>query len=143
MTRPDVYDHLRSVDADAAPGVYRVVGTPGDAVTLLRVADADGRRAHTGEVLSIDHSELDGFEPAENPDRNRPLTAAVASRIESFYWELRVLGRAVLDNPLIGGAALLAVAVGYLDSVTLPVPDVALVIAGVVALFYLARSGTD
>jgi hypothetical protein len=36
-------DHAAPADAGSPPGSYRVGGTVGGAVTLLRVADADGR----------------------------------------------------------------------------------------------------
>lgn len=66
----DPYDHVRATDqSPVAPGVYRVVGT-GDPVTLVRVADDDGRRRNTGEVVSVPAATLSAsFDPAENPDR--------------------------------------------------------------------------
>ncbi|QIB72785.1 hypothetical protein G3I44_01970 [Halogeometricum borinquense] len=48
MTAPAVYDHYRADDAAVSDGVYRVVGTDDETVTLLRVADADGRRSNVG-----------------------------------------------------------------------------------------------
>jgi len=84
-----VSDHLRPtgdgpVDRNLPPGVYRVVGTPEDGVTLLRVADADGRRVHTGEVHTVTLSDLDDFEPAENPDENRSLASSVVGQLDGL-----------------------------------------------------------
>ena len=70
---PSPFEHFRPTDGAADPGVYRVVGRPGDEVTLLRVADEDGRRVHTGEVVR--HPVVDfpaSFERASNPD-GRPI----------------------------------------------------------------------
>jgi hypothetical protein len=39
---PAVYDHVELQDSDHPDGVYRVVGTTDETVTLLQVADADG-----------------------------------------------------------------------------------------------------
>jgi len=66
---PAPYDHFRTTErADVASGVYRVVGTPGEDVTLLRVTDADGLRQHTGHVERVSVETLaEAFEPAENP----------------------------------------------------------------------------
>ncbi len=69
---PSPGDHYRPTptasDATAQRGVYRVVGT-GDPVTLLRVADKDGRRQHTGETVRVDRAVLaEQFEPADDPD---------------------------------------------------------------------------
>jgi hypothetical protein len=48
----EVGDHYHADGDRVEPGVYRVVGT-GAEVALLRVADADGRRAHTGEFVHV------------------------------------------------------------------------------------------
>ena len=82
---PAAYDHYRLADADvvaanATPGIYRVVGTDDEAITLLRVAGADGRRRHTGDLLTVDDGTLSAFEPAENPDGNRPISATLLYR---------------------------------------------------------------
>ncbi|MCU4801834.1 hypothetical protein OB920_15755 [Halobacteria archaeon HArc-gm2] len=86
-----VSDHVRPsgdgpVDADRSlpPGVYRVVGTPENAVTLLRVADADGRRVHTGEVHRVPRTDLDEFEVAANPDENRSLASSVVGQLDGL-----------------------------------------------------------
>ena len=86
---PAVYDHLRSTDPDDDGSVYRVVGTDADGVTLLRVSDGDGRRAHTGEVITVPRDALDAFETAGNPDGNRSVVAALRSAVSGGYWALR------------------------------------------------------
>jgi len=76
MRSPAVYDHLSPTDADCPDGVYRVVGSSDGTVTLLRITDADGRRAHTGEVATVDADALDGFEPVARL-RRYPITASL------------------------------------------------------------------
>jgi len=74
----DVYDHVRAgADAPVPPGVYRVVGTDG-AVTLLRVADPDGRRIHPGTVERIDRETVQALECADNPDAGLSASALFA-----------------------------------------------------------------
>lgn len=66
---PSPYDHYRPTDDTTTPGVYRVVGLPGDDVTLLRVADESGRRVHTGRVERHPRTAFPAsFERASNPD---------------------------------------------------------------------------
>ena len=115
-----VYDHLRSTDPDDDDAIYRVVGTSADTVTLLRVADGDGRRAHTGEVITLSRDALDGFEPAENPDGG--VVDTLRSMVSGGYWTLRAGG------PLMAAGVILAV-VGTLGNV------------GVVPLSPLAGNG--
>ena len=116
---PAVYDHLRSSDPDDDDSVYRVVGTDADSVTLLRVSDADGRRANTGEVVTVSRDTLDTFEPVENPDGNRSVAATVRSAASAGYWALRSGG------PLMIAGVVLAV-VGTLGNVgLLPLPPLA------------------
>ncbi|MFC7133808.1 MULTISPECIES: hypothetical protein [Salinibaculum] len=75
----DPYDHVRATDRSSVPsGVYRVVGT-GDPVTLVRVTDAEGRRRHTGQVVSVPAATLSAsFDPAENPDQGFAIRDLVA-----------------------------------------------------------------
>ena len=121
---PAVYDHLRSTDPDDDDAVYRVVGTDAGSVTLLRVSDGDGRRANTGEVLTVSRGALDSFESAENPDGNRSLGARLASVFKAGYWSLRAGG------PLLTVGVLLAV-VGTLGNLGL-VPLSPLVVNGLI-----------
>lgn len=136
MPSLSVFDHVRPTDAVYPDGVYRVVGTSDEAATLLRVADADGRRTNTGEIIAVGSDELDGFDPAENPDGNRPLGSAVASTLETLYWSGRAFGRELAAHPLPTAGAAALVLVGYVG----PLPDVALgasVLVGILGLAYI------
>jgi hypothetical protein len=140
MRSPSAYDHVRPTDADYPEGTYRVVGTADGTVTLLRVADADERRVNSGEVVAVDHDELDGFDPGENPDGNRPIGAAVASKLEMGYWSIRAFLRQLVANPLPSAVALGVVLAGFLGEGVLPLPDVglgALILAGSLGLAYV------
>lgn len=92
MTEADttvVGDHVRPTDGEVDPGVYRVVGT-GETVTLLRVADGDGRRVHSGAVCHVDADGLDrGFEPAENPDAGFSPVELGKNLLQGMYWSVR------------------------------------------------------
>lgn len=61
-------DHVRPTDDDGLDGVYRVVGRSEERVTLLRVADATGTRRHTGELVTVSRTDLDGFVIADAPN---------------------------------------------------------------------------
>ncbi|MEF8881302.1 MAG: hypothetical protein V5A34_02100 [Halapricum sp.] len=113
MTDPDVYDHFRPTEVDVPEGTYRVVGTS-EAITLLRVGDADGRRVHTGEVVTVDREALDGFEPAENPTDDRSIGAILTSVPRTFYWQLRAFGSSMATNPVPSTLFALALLVGVL-----------------------------
>lgn len=140
----EVGDHLRPVDADLPAGAYRVVGTPGDDVTLLRVGDAEGRRVHTGDVRRAPRDRLDGFEPAENPDRNRSVAAATVSRLEGFVWEGRMIGQAMRARPLQGAVVVTLVLVGVFGEGYLPGPGwlfTAMGVAGGLGIAYMGYRG--
>ena len=82
----EIGDHYQPVDTSA---VYRVVGTT-DEITLLRVTDANGRRAHTGDLRRVSRDELSAdFEPAEDPDAGVSPVAAVLNMLQGVYWEVR------------------------------------------------------
>lgn len=137
MSHPSPYDHLRPTDEEYRTGVYRVVGTDDESVTLLRVGDGDGRRVNTGELVTVSAAELDGFEPAANPDGNRPLAAALVSIPESLYWSLRAFVGQLLGNPLGTFAAIALLTLGNAGGRFVDLPDsvsTALVIAGAVLL---------
>jgi hypothetical protein len=76
---PDPYDHFETnAGASVEQGVYRVVGTPDGKVTLLRVADPDGARVHTGAVEQVSVATLVAdFDPADNPDAGFSLIGAI------------------------------------------------------------------
>ena len=138
-----VFDHLRVIESELSAGTYRVVGTADDRVTLLRVADADGRRVHTGEVHRVPRTDLDGFEPAGNPDENRSLSAGVAGQLDGLAWQGRLIGRAVVARPVPGVTALVLVAIGLFGDPYLPIPDlfdVLVFLAGAALLVSLKRT---
>lgn len=143
---PTAYDHLRPTADDSGaldrqPGVYRVVGAPDDEVTLLRVTDGEGRRVHTGEVVTVERESLDRFEPAANPDEQRSLAATAASQLQGAWWSLRLVGEAVVDRPIPSAAALALVAAGLFGDAVASVPaDALFVLAGALALVYLSRT---
>ena len=86
---PDPFDHYRPIEGGHDPGVYRVVGV-GEEVALLRVADADGRRVHTGELSHVSPATLrDAFEPADNPDGGFSPVRAITNGLEGLYWQIR------------------------------------------------------
>ena len=82
MTSPSIQDHLSPTNTNYQNGIYLVVGTSEEDVTLLRVSDADGHRINTGEIITVSYTTLDEFVPAENLDGNRPLEDTVISLLE-------------------------------------------------------------
>lgn len=86
------YDHLRTDGSgDVPPGVYRVVGATPSRVTLLRVADADAGRRHTGSLHRVGRETVERrFEPAPNPDPRFD----VGDLVDGVRW----FPRAVLDR---------------------------------------------
>ncbi len=94
------YDHLRAPDSDDAGatdsgdipgGVYRVVGVREDGATLLRVADADGRRVVEGRVVQVPADDLAGFEPAENPDASPDVARRLSGMATGLVWSFKRL----------------------------------------------------
>jgi len=88
---PEVGEHFRPGDdhEQAEPGVYRVVGT-GDGVVLLRVADADGRRVHSGELSRVEPETLsEAFDPAGDPDAGVDPLATLRETLDGLYWAVR------------------------------------------------------
>ncbi|PGF18187.1 hypothetical protein CP556_01880 [Natrinema sp. CBA1119] len=133
-------DHVRPTGGDYPDGIYRVVGTSEGAATLLRVGDADGRRVNTGEIVTVSDGELEVFEPAENPDGNRPLGEIAASSLAMLPWRFRAFGGQLVAHPLPTAIATALVAVGFVgDSLgpfSEPVASVVLFI-GIVGLAYV------
>lgn len=85
----DLGDHVRPTGGTHDPGVYRVVGTTGE-VALLYVADASGRRVHTGEVCHVSPETLEAeFEAATDPDAGFTPVADVRNLLSGLYWEVR------------------------------------------------------
>lgn len=134
-----VYDHVRPTATDVPDGVYRVVGV-GETVTLLRVGDADGRRVTTGEIYSVDRDALADFEPAENPDDSRPVTATLVGLPRTIYWQLRTFAVTLASNPIPAAIAATILVIGSLDDpgIALPEPiSTAMVFAGALGLAYV------
>ena len=105
---PAMYDHYRADTGAPIPaGTYRVVGTSGG-VTLLAVADADGRRTHEGRIERVDREVLAGLAPVDGPtDGPNPVTA--------LYYSARAVPANLLARPgqtLLGIALALAVVFG-------------------------------
>jgi len=88
-TDPRPYDHYRAEGASGIPdGVYRVVGVVDDDVTLLAVADAAGRRTHTGRLVRVPAERVAAdFAPASNPDAG----ASVGAILDWLRWAPRAL----------------------------------------------------
>ncbi|WP_266075679.1 hypothetical protein [Haladaptatus caseinilyticus] len=85
----EVYEHYRPTTNAYPSGVYRVVGASAE-ITLLRVTDAQGRRAFTGEILHVSSHVLDTeFEAAANPDSKFSPIAVVRSIGSGLYWSVR------------------------------------------------------
>ena len=142
MASPSVYDHFSPTDTDYPDGTYRVVGTSGEGVTLLRVADADSRRINTGEIITVSYDDLDGFDSAENPDGNRPLGSALTSGVETVYWSLRVFVQQLAAHPLLTVLAFAFISTGYFGEVITPLPEVVLDILTIIGALGLAYIGS-
>ncbi len=140
MASLSVRDHIRPTTGDYPDGIYRVVGTGDEYATLLRVGDADGRRVTTGEVVTVTDDDLEAFEPADNPDGNRPLGATVASNVEMGYWSLRAFGQQLAARPLPATVSVVLVLIGFVGEGIVPVPEIVLtgaVVAGSLGLAFV------
>ena len=143
-----VGDHVQPTepgrDSRLPDGVYRVVGTDDDSVTLLVVGDAAGRRVHTGEVVTVARGDLYTFESAENPDANRSLITRVISQLTGLRWSLWLLWRSIRTRPIPGTAAITLLFVGAFGEGILPVSETVLTglfLLGMLLLVYLSRAG--
>ncbi|WP_049971404.1 hypothetical protein [Haladaptatus cibarius] len=86
---PEILEHYRPTNDTRTPGVYRVVGTT-DEITLLRVTDADGRRAATGEIHRVSRGILDTeFERADDPDAGFTPISGIRNMLTGLYWSVR------------------------------------------------------
>lgn len=135
-----MYDHYTPAETNHPDGTFRVVGTSEEAVVLLRVGDADGRRVNTGEIVTVDYDDVERFEPAENPDGNRSLGATAKSQMEMFYWSLRVFLQNLIAHPLMTLVAVAVVLVGNYGEAVVQLPDSAygiLIIIGALGLAYI------
>lgn len=123
MESVTVSDHLSADDADYPDGIYRVVGTSGDDITALRVGDADGRRTHTGEVVTIEADDLEGFVAAENPDRSRSVTARVSALPSTAYWSARAFASRLRARPGPTAVAVALFLAGTVGDPVVPAPE--------------------
>lgn len=76
-------------DSDVREGVYRVVGTPPDALVCLRLTDDAGNRANTGDVVRVSADDATALEPAEEPQSG--VVGAIIDLLQGPYWLLRSL----------------------------------------------------
>ena len=76
-------------DASIPKGVYRVVGTPPDALVCLRLTDDAGNRANTGDVVRVSADDATALEPAEEPQSG--VVGAIIDLLQGPYWLLRSL----------------------------------------------------
>lgn len=137
---PSVYAHLRPAAGEYPSGIYRVVGTDGDGVTLLRVADADDRRVNTGELYRVPTADRSAFEPAENPDGNRSATTTMRASLDRLYWSARVFVQSLAAHPIASTIALALFLAGEFGQSTLslsPLAASALIIVGGLSLVYI------
>jgi len=141
MQSLSIRDHVRPTGGDYPAGIYRVVGTSDDAVTLLRVGDADGRRVNTGEIVTVLEEELEAFEPASNPDGNRPLGATVASSLGMIHWRLRAFGEQLAAHPIPTLVTAVLVVAGYVGDSISQVPNAVASVALFVGIVGLADVG--
>jgi len=140
MATPSVYDHFQLTDVDRPDGVYRVVGTDGETVTLLRVGDADGRRVNSGEIVTVRSSELAECPTAENPDGNRPFGKTVTSNLKMTYWSLRAFIQQLAAHPIPSALAIALVVIGVVGEEFVQLPSVAqsaLILVGSLGLAYI------
>ncbi|MBX0295473.1 hypothetical protein [Haloarcula nitratireducens] len=135
-----VYDHLRPTTGGYPAGIYRVVGASEGDLALLRVADADDRRVNTGELYHVPAADRSAFEPAENPDGNRPATATMRSSLDRLYWSARVFVRSLAAHPIASAIALALFLAGEFGQGALslsPLVASALIIVGGLSLVYI------
>ncbi|RCU48116.1 hypothetical protein DU504_12880 [Haloplanus salinus] len=140
MPAPSPLDHVVPTDADYPDGVYRVVGTGDGTVTLLRVTDAAGRRAHTGELVSVDADTLDEFTTVDPPTTDRSLGTVVASSLATGYWSVRAFGGELRAHPRPTVVAVATALVGAVGDATTSLPGIlagGLLFAGCLALAYV------
>jgi hypothetical protein len=134
------YDHLRLTDGSYESGIYRVVGSDEQSVTLLRVGDDEGRRVNTGQVVTVNRDELDFFESAENPDGNRSLTGQLGGGLSAAYWSLRSFVSELVAHPIPAAVATAVLLAGEFAEQIVFVPDslsLPLTIVGVLGVTYV------
>lgn len=113
--------HLRPTNGTQPAGVYRVVGTRSETVTLLRVGDADGSRVVTGEVVTVERDALAGFERTDPPSGS---AGGVTGSLTMVYWSLRAFAGSLAGSPVATLVGVGLIAAGLIGDrfVTLPGP---------------------
>ncbi len=143
MNDPALGDHVATEHPDHRSGVYRVVGVGDRQVTLLLVGDEEGKRIHTGDVVSVALSEFDGFESVEPPTRRQSLRESIRAGRAIGYWSLRANTRQLRARPAQTALVALLLGGGLLSDVLNLAPEpvsTALVVAGSL-LFVLVVTG--
>lgn len=118
--RPTVSEQYRPTNGVAEEGIYRVVGTDGESVTLLRVGDEDGTRVHTGDVTSVSRTTFDDeFTPAAEPDSGGRLSLVLAGVGIGFLVAAALSWASLFTTPATPGVlAVLGLALLLLGRVT-------------------------
>jgi hypothetical protein len=115
-----LYDHFQVSSGDYPNGIYRVVGVGEDTVTLLKIGDEDGRRVHTGEIITLELDEVEKLDRVTDPEPNQRTSAVVKSVLETGYWSLRVFARELAKHPIPTVIAAVFVLLGYSGGGILP-----------------------
>lgn len=128
---PAVGDHLAVPDDGPHPaGVYRVVGYGDGSVTLLHVADRDGRRRHTGRLVAAES--LAGVERTTPPTDD----GGVTDELRDAGWQIRAFLAELRRRPVASALAAVPLAVGLTD--LLPDPAAGgLLLVGSLGLAYV------
>ncbi|MFD1513887.1 hypothetical protein [Halomarina rubra] len=138
------YDHVRvPADAETLPaGVYRVVGSDADRVTLLAVGDETGARVHTGRVERVPLPTFDQFESAESPDPSGGLTR-LRDVLGGLALTARLAPRRMAGRPLQTLVGVVLVVVESLGPATVGVSESVLTVAGVFGILALTGAALD
>jgi hypothetical protein len=120
MDQVSVYDHFQVRSGDYPTGTYRVVGVREETVTLLKIGDEEGRREHTGDIITLGLDEVEALDRIEEPELDQRTSAAIKSVLEMGYWSLRVFTRELAKHPIPTAIAAVLVLLGYFDGGILP-----------------------
>ncbi|KTG11573.1 hypothetical protein AUR64_03490 [Haloprofundus marisrubri] len=137
-----MYAHYQSTAGNRSDGTYRVVGISDESVTLLRITDADGKRVHTGQTVTVARDSLGDYEVVDNPDETFSFEGTVSSAVEALYWTSRVFAAQLLTHRLLSSIAVALVLIGFLGDEAVPLPDFAssiLVLIGTLTLVYIGN----
>ncbi|MFB6192017.1 MAG: hypothetical protein ABEI11_01710 [Haloarculaceae archaeon] len=133
---PDAGTHYRAdEDAPVPAGVYRLVGLEEGEAALLRVADAEGNRAHTGVVEHVDADGLAALEPTGAPAESR--LRAVGS---GLLLGLRQAPRNALARPIQSALGAILLAVAVVGPSVLGAPDAAFAAANLLGAVLLGAA---